>query len=79
VLLDALLDPSKLFDSEGSFVSSAANFHADSEVGPANFVVRRFATARRPEFERHLIPSRNASSIRAMSVEWKILSRPTGV
>jgi hypothetical protein len=42
VLLDALLDLAELFESEGSFVSSAANFHADSEVGPSYFIVRRF-------------------------------------
>jgi hypothetical protein len=51
--IDAFFDELELFESDGSFVSSAANLHADSEVRSADFEVRRFAGARRPEFERH--------------------------
>jgi hypothetical protein len=79
VEFDAFFDFSQLGKSDGSFVSSAANFHADSEVFSSDFVVRRFAGPRRPEREGHFSSSLSASSIRAMSDGWKILSRPTGV
>jgi len=50
---DAFFDAFELLQSDGSFVSSAANFHADAEIGSTDFVVRRFAFARFSEFEGH--------------------------
>jgi hypothetical protein len=81
VFFDASFDFFKLFISDGSFVSSAANLHSDSEVFPPDFVIRAFTRTRRPECKRHdgFTPSLKMASMRAMSAGWRILSRPTGV
>jgi hypothetical protein len=65
--------------SDGSFRSSAARFQSDSEVRATDFVVGRFAGARRPEFEWRCDSSLSAASIRVISDGRKTLSRPAGV
>src|ERR1700729_1274088 len=83
MLLDAFCDLSGKFTSVGSPSSSAARLHAEWSVGSSDrspdFEIRGSAFTRRSEAERHSKSPLRVNSMRAISVWWKILSRPTGV